>query len=419
MKNTLTYKDFDKGGVVSAQKKTQYMSGVDASTYIESYSGEVHITNPQDIDTTELTNGAGWTTDAVALSKKRVFVAEPVTPYDVGDLWADGSTLKIAVTAKSNGYDYDAADWELATAYTDDTVATEAQLTADAAESGLFVLSDRTSTVEQSLDTLNITISEEQIKIDDNTDEILLLGQDVENLQVDVTGLTNSLTETGGINLLKNSVGFFGEEYWVGDNLIHSAVSDVKNNTRSGQALTPGIVTWTQTVEVPNGAYTFSCLYKVLDDTAATTITINDIETPLTEIVWTQIAQPLTVSSRSVVITITSDHADAAYISDLMLNSGPTAQAWGLNTNETYTDTVKIGKGISVAASGKDTALYIDTDGIRINKVSDNSTVTDFTTQGIDTDRITADSGIIADLLIQNIEADGETQVCMNNLGSI
>ena len=51
--------------------------------------------------------------------KRRVFVATPTPPYDVGDLWDAGGTprvIKRCVTAKADGAAYDAADWvEVAT----------------------------------------------------------------------------------------------------------------------------------------------------------------------------------------------------------------------------------------------------------------------------------------------------------------
>lgn len=55
--------------------------------------------------------------------KRRVFVSQPVPPYDVGDLWAGGSAgdLKRCSTAKATGGAYAAGDWVLATKYTDDT----------------------------------------------------------------------------------------------------------------------------------------------------------------------------------------------------------------------------------------------------------------------------------------------------------
>jgi hypothetical protein len=47
----------------------------------------------------------------------RVFTSQPVPPYKIGDLWANGSDLKRCITARAEG-SYNAADWELATNYT-------------------------------------------------------------------------------------------------------------------------------------------------------------------------------------------------------------------------------------------------------------------------------------------------------------
>jgi hypothetical protein len=60
-------------------------------------------------------------------SKRRVFTTTPVTPYDVGDLWAGGSNadIKRCIVPRLTG-DYVPADWELASKYTDDTVANTA-----------------------------------------------------------------------------------------------------------------------------------------------------------------------------------------------------------------------------------------------------------------------------------------------------
>lgn len=52
--------------------------------------------------------------------KRRVFVSQPTPPYDVGDLWTQGSQggLKRCKTARASG-SYNASDWELATNYID------------------------------------------------------------------------------------------------------------------------------------------------------------------------------------------------------------------------------------------------------------------------------------------------------------
>ena len=90
-------------------------------------------------DSTKLTqrwSGTAWMPlkDADALAaqelakqKKRVFTATPTTPYDVGDLWVQGGTGDImkCKTALASG-SYNAAHWEKASKYTDDTTANQA-----------------------------------------------------------------------------------------------------------------------------------------------------------------------------------------------------------------------------------------------------------------------------------------------------
>lgn len=53
--------------------------------------------------------------------KRRVFVATPTVPYDVGDLWLNNEELYVCSTAKTASESYAVADWEKATKYTDDT----------------------------------------------------------------------------------------------------------------------------------------------------------------------------------------------------------------------------------------------------------------------------------------------------------
>lgn len=61
--------------------------------------------------------------------KRRVFTAQPTTPYDVGDLWSGGPSgeLMKCKTARASGA-YLAADWEKAAKYTDDTAVNNLQI---------------------------------------------------------------------------------------------------------------------------------------------------------------------------------------------------------------------------------------------------------------------------------------------------
>lgn len=67
------------------------------------------------------------TAQDTADGKRRVFTSTPTPPYDVGDLWTQGSTgdLMRCRTARARG-NYNFSDWILATKYTDDTVANKA-----------------------------------------------------------------------------------------------------------------------------------------------------------------------------------------------------------------------------------------------------------------------------------------------------
>lgn len=53
-----------------------------------------------------------------ANSKRRTFLVRPTPPYDVGDLWANGTDLLACVTARGEGASYSANDWETKTDYT-------------------------------------------------------------------------------------------------------------------------------------------------------------------------------------------------------------------------------------------------------------------------------------------------------------
>lgn len=65
----------------------------------------------------------------LAKTKSRVFTSTPTTPYDVGDIWVQGSTgdMYVCTRAKIEFTSYSSKDWAKATKYTDDTEALTAQ----------------------------------------------------------------------------------------------------------------------------------------------------------------------------------------------------------------------------------------------------------------------------------------------------
>lgn len=68
--------------------------------------------------------------------KRRVFITTPTVPYDVGDLWCEGTTGDILTCthARTEAQSYSASDWSKLNKYTDDTRADEAYTLANTAK---------------------------------------------------------------------------------------------------------------------------------------------------------------------------------------------------------------------------------------------------------------------------------------------
>ena len=101
----------------------------------------------QDTDVTKaLADAANAQTTANA--KKRIFITTPKPPYDIGDLWVQGSNGDImrCQTPKLDSQAYAEADWVKASKYTDDTAVTNLSNTVEktyATKSTVNQLSDR------------------------------------------------------------------------------------------------------------------------------------------------------------------------------------------------------------------------------------------------------------------------------------
>lgn len=78
----------------------------------------------QVLQDSEVAQALALANDALALAgtKRRIFTSTPYAPYDVGDLWVQGSTGDIlrCKTSRTTG-SYSASDWEKASKYTDNT----------------------------------------------------------------------------------------------------------------------------------------------------------------------------------------------------------------------------------------------------------------------------------------------------------
>ncbi len=88
-----------------------------------------------------------------ANAKKRIFVVTPTPPYDVGDLWVQGSAGDIlrCQTTKIDGQAYAEADWVKASKYTDDTAVTKLSNTVEKTYATKSTVSQLSDKIEQTV----------------------------------------------------------------------------------------------------------------------------------------------------------------------------------------------------------------------------------------------------------------------------
>ena len=106
----------------------------------------------QDTDVTKALSDAAKA-QGTANAKKRIFVATPKPPYEVGDLWVQGSTGDIlrCQTQKIDGQAYAEADWVKASKYTDDTAVTKLSNTVEKTYATKSTVSQLSDKIEQTV----------------------------------------------------------------------------------------------------------------------------------------------------------------------------------------------------------------------------------------------------------------------------
>jgi len=169
-----------------------------------------------DSDVTEAIQKAAKAQDT-ADGKRRVFVVQPIPPYDVGDLWAQGSAgdLMRCSVAKTEGALYNAGDWSKASKYVDQK----------AVDDTLNPFVTRLETAESSV-TQNAREISERVKIDTYTQEITNINTNIGNIDSAQKGTADKLDKLaiGGRNLLKNSGNFVTIENWTSANTATATV---------------------------------------------------------------------------------------------------------------------------------------------------------------------------------------------------
>lgn len=263
-------------------------------------------------------------------------------------------------------------------------------------------------------------LAETEMTIDGIKDTIVSrdeLSETVAELKRDIEGVTVSLSEKGGNNLIYYDKEFWNVEEENEDEIEEYTDIEFQNNSISGYGYRLNNGHFEQTVQVVNGVYTVSLNYKKLKELATGTVTINEFVYELSELDWTKFAETIEVNSNYITIEFDCDTIEAFYITDLLINLGDVAEVWTQNPNETRTDTVKIGKGIQITSSVKDTKLKADADGVRIVKASnEKETVTEFTDKGTKTEHLETPEGEIAGLLFQEVTYKGSEQTWISSL---
>lgn len=229
------------------------------------------------------------------------------------------------------------------------------------------------------------------------------------------TGLTNTFSRTGGNNILRNTGLWFKDEndnfeFWTG-----TAVKGSNDNAINSSSIILQNGSFSQEQKVPNGLYTLSFNYRLLNPLATASVKINDIEYSLNsetiEFFYTgeknldgsYKTQPLETTTKSVKVEFICDIDNAVEVYDLMCNVGETYLTYTQNENETTTDTVNISKGITITSTNMETIFKANANGIRILTLQ-NSPIAYFTDKGLSTkELIVENEAQIVKVLFQEV----------------
>ena len=168
----------------------------------ETYSW-IKITDNDVTQALAIANSAKDTAD----SKRRVFVVQPTTPYDVGDLWIKDEELYRCQTTKASSETFEENDWIIATKYTDDTKANQVG-------EDLTILSGTVTEIRDDVDSLSSTmtnttelVNEQGEKIGDLQVQQSQVTQTVNDFDISIKNVQKSLeTANGTIQTLEGTI---------------------------------------------------------------------------------------------------------------------------------------------------------------------------------------------------------------------
>lgn len=228
--------------------------------YAYRYSLENDVYNWIKITDNDVTKALAIANSAkdVADSKRRVFVVEPTTPYDCGDLWIKDEELYRCQTSKTEIEPFEENDWIIATKYTDDTVANQVG-------KNLTILSGTVTEIREDVDSLTNTMTNTTKLVDEQ-------GNTIENLQEKQSETSQTVDEiSSSIETINNQITptsiVSGENIHIEDGSDNDMISlkldgMSKQETRSGKNL----LYWTRPtfgtiVENEDGSFVWSYPY--------------------------------------------------------------------------------------------------------------------------------------------------------------
>ena len=264
--------------------------------------------------------------------------------------------------------------------------------------------------INASISNLETSLSMEQGKIDALIEEstIIVDGEEVsvketvENMVIGIDGITNTIKTTSGNNLIRDSMGCFNDGSWTGDFNVDST-PETRSHNMYGYALLLKKDSLKQHIQTTNGTYTLSFVYKKLINLARAKVVVNGEEIAMANDDYTELKHTFTVTTNSIEIEFVTDTDNSCPVINLMLNKGDQPVEWSLNPNETWSDTVQIGRGIRISSSGTDVIFVANADIIGF-KNKQGEYITTFDDEGMVANSIVVkNKATIVNLLIQDI----------------
>lgn len=156
----------------------------------------IKITDNDVTQALAIANSAKDTAD----SKRRVFVVQPITPYDVGDLWIKNEELYRCQTTKSKDETFEENDWIIATKYTDDTKANQVG-------ENLTILSGTVTEIKENVDKLETTMTNTTKLVNEQGETIGILETKQSQTEQTVDEMSSSISAVGTrVTTIENSV---------------------------------------------------------------------------------------------------------------------------------------------------------------------------------------------------------------------